>query len=512
VKGRVVFTILAGVALMAAGLFVLFLFIIPSFRPAGLDGVYVKSKYMTYYDVEHILEQRNFVIEGDSTEVIIRIRKVGYEDESRIQVFENANGVSFNSVNRTHVDFLEYIDEDNVAHCKIIIQEPKGAVSRRAKVYINLKRDHKIHATEEEPYNFILNTGRGTVRFENDPSAEYMHIDTLQVNGTGDVILPAPIAVTPQNQNPFELRVTNLRINSPNASVNCRSKIYGLTSITGNSRSIVLGDIENLNVEGTSNVITVENIGTKELGGNVDFKSNGSLTINGQAKGRVYVRGDNVRLQARRIHSLDFETIGGQASASRVDDFSFVRMQEGTLTLGAKGNGLGVFGNVDIDKLKGGASVIFANDETATGNCKIRAGYNPISVHGVRGKVDIYISSMGTADVYVGFSLVHAESRIIIEGSRELNYSGGNVTVALLNNARADLGVTLHLRGTWQAIDQVTAGRPKDDELLNCHNTMHSVLDDWQSDSSCVLNQIRDGGELLYVKTQGSFLIRAGAY
>ena len=146
------------------GLFLIMLWTVPAFRPFGMDGIWIQSKYMTYIgdEFDHIFRQRNMVIESRSAEIIIRVRKIGFEDEARVQVFENANGISFNSISRTHVDFLESLDENGVPYSRIIVREPRGAISRTARVYINLVREEGVI---QNPYNFTLETGRSPVTF-----------------------------------------------------------------------------------------------------------------------------------------------------------------------------------------------------------------------------------------------------------------------------------------------------------------------------------------------------------
>jgi hypothetical protein len=510
-------------AFALCGLFVILLYTVPSFTPFGMDGIWIRSKWMTYIgdEMEYIFRQRNMIVESENTEIVIRIRKIGYEDEARVQVFEDANGISFNSTNRTQVDFLEVLDEDGAPYTKIIVREPQGILSRTARVYINLKRDPMILDINQPPYNFVLNTGHSPVRFEYDPSAEFMKIDTLVVRGTGKVTLPAPVQPTPELPNPFELRVGNLEIDSPNSAVTCLSTVYGLAKVRGGSRNITLGDIQSLDVDGDINRVYVNG----NVNGNAFFDGvGGALRIGGVCNGNVRVRAQDVDLDVRDAIRLDIQSTAGHVKADKVRDSSKVVMESGSLILGSRDNGYGVWGNVDIEKKYGGASVIYANDIYANGELKIRAIDGEISAHGVRGYVDIVIASMGNANVRVGFfdivdkilpgssgsPSVLLNSRIIIEGSRQPD-DYGKITVVFLD---PNLGARLHIRGTSTVEDKITEGRETEPD--NCTSHQHNgSLADWEYNSLCHLEPINDMGRplsVLHLKTQTKIEIRAGIY
>ena len=488
---------------VTTGTFIILLYVVDGFRPFGMNGIWVQSRYMTYVgdEMDHIFRQRNMIIESERAEIIIRVRNIGYEDEARIQIFEDANGVSFNSINRTHVDFLEVLDEYGYPFTKILVREPSGVMRRTARVYINLKRDYSP-ALRYAPYNFVLNTGRSPVSFQFDPSAEFLNIENLVVHGTGQVTLPPP----PTTVNPFRVNIHNLIIDSPSARVNHRGVVTGETIVRGVSNNIVLGNIQSLCVYGTRHNVSVFSAT------DIDFNVvGGSITVRDEARA-LYVRGADVNVSASTLYSFFHYTNTGRVAINSITtrtELTSVRMLGGALTLGTRGAGHGVFGNVDIYKRVGGMNVTFANDDLATGSLTIRAIDGNINVHGVRGLVDIYIPSMGDANVSIGFSRVVANSRVIIEGSREPNRFGA-LNVILLG---ADTGASLHMRGSMAImnhIDTTTVG--------NCINHNHRTptrpvgLEDWETDAHCTITSIRGGGGLLHLKTQNTITLRAGMW
>jgi len=520
---------IGGVVAVGLGLFFMFLFVIPGFKPAGITGVAVNSKYMTYFgdEIDYMFRQRNLMIESANTQININVRKIGFEDESRLVLFENAAGIAFNSVHRTQVNLTEIIGDDGVPYTKIRLIEPKGAVSRKATLYVNLTR-----TLENLPYNITLNTGNSNVKFDYDPSAEYMRIDNLNVYGTGLVTLPAPIRATAKNPTPFEMSVGNLNIDSSGARVNCRSTITGVVRIKGITRSVVLGDIQSpasattsLQVSGVKHTVTAANINKNVVWG----ATSGSLKT-GDIFGNLDVQSENVSLNVRSTNHLNLKSERGSIRVNRIATTSLTNtivMEKGSLTLGSRGTSnsipMGVYGNVDIQKPYGGMTVNFADAAHATGTTKIRAIDGNVVVYRARGAVDILIASSGNANVTASFAgttwssgavpdLFPSTSRIIVEGSRNQS-SGGKVTVGFF----AGVGASMHFRGTSHITGNLVP-TSNDLEPRNCRNADHktasrpnNILEDWQCNGDCgqYLYPVRLGGALLHVKTQNTVTVRS---
>jgi hypothetical protein len=478
----------------------------------GMNGVYVRNNYTTYVgdELESMFAQRDMMIESSKAEIIIRMRKVGFEDKGRIQVFEDANGISFNSLSRTQIDFMEELADNGNPFTKIVIREPKGAMTRTARIYINLGLRHQDTPGQDLiPYNFILNTGASPVKFEYDPSVANMRINRLTVHGTGNVELPS-------SNEAFSLIVGELNVDSSNSSINCPSPITGAVAISGTSRNVTLDATGPVTVSGVSHRVT---LGT--VSGNVDFDAmtSSSLTIGKACYGNLTVNmpTSQISLNVREVVHLDVNAKGGSVSAGKVSGNSVILMDNGTVNLGTRGTDSGVFGDVDINKRTGSVSIAYANSPTAIGTCKIRTLDGNINVYGVRNAVDIYVpSSVANANVSVAFAAFmwnsSATSRIIIEGSRKPNT--GNIEVKLLGLFPA----SFHFRGASEIVDNITH---RTTELGNCLNHDHKAadnpngtLEDWQTNAGCnsFIEKVGIGGAVLNVKTQGRISLESGSY
>ncbi|MCL2228356.1 MAG: hypothetical protein FWC00_00840 [Firmicutes bacterium] len=523
-RADTIFVFIGVFIFVAMGLFVVFLYTIPNFRPWGLNGVFVNNRWMTFVGDEfnHIFRQRNMIIESTNAEIFIRVRKIGFEDEARVQVFEDANGIAFNSMARTQVDFMESLDAQGVPFTRIVVREPVGAVRRTARVFINLMRDPDPEVEAALPaYNFILRTGGSPVTFSHDPDAEFMRIENLTVNGTGHVQLPGVVAPTASNPNPFRLEVGNLNIDSPNASVNLLSPIDGHTNIIGHSRNITLGNVTSMNIQG-NHAVTVANASGNIDVGREDNLASGTFRVTGTNSGeRIFVRASTINFNVNRANRLDLSTNGGTVIVNRLASRTVaarVRMGSGNLTLGSRADGHGVYGDIDINKTLGGMNITFANSSYATGSSLIRAHDGDINLHGTRGLVDVVIASLGNANVNVGFMdtvwLPTESSRIMVEGAREPN-AAGRITVALLNN----LGAQFHFRGASSIIDNITPGAG---EPQNCINSDHrgpgnpsGTLEDYHVDAGCYLHRIdrgRGDGRVIHLRTQSTITINGGTF
>jgi hypothetical protein len=485
------------------GGFIIMLYVIPNFRPMGLSGVYVQSKWMTYVgpEMEQIFQQSNFVIECDRTDVIVRIRKAGYQDQGRVQVFENANGIAFNSMKRTQIDFMQVMDPEGIPYSKIIIREPQGAVSRKAKVYINLKSEHVSAHDATAGYNFILDHGKSSITFEHDDAAADLYIDTLKVFGTGSVNLTKP----------ERTHLQYLDIESSGGNVNCKSEVMRLTKIRGNA-SVSLGDVQSLDVVGRENRVTAA-----KVNGNVSFESNGSLSVSGEVLGDIVAHADRrIAISAAKANSLtvlapegkgvfsdyrekipgiDWLVPTGSISIGAITTDAVVGLDAGGVTLGGTGDGKGVIGNVKIEKRHGGMTVNFSRLGGGTLTARVVDGN--IRVTGQRGLCDIIASSFGGSNVDVGFAAITAGSRIFIYGSRT-PADGGKITITLQATAPAKLGANIYLKGSYSATDATNSAVPTKP------GSSTEILND-------TLTTFNGGGVRLDLETQGAVRVQNGA-
>jgi len=460
---KIVFGSFAIVVLVVMFGFLVMLYALPNFRPMGLTGVFIKSKYMSYVDADiaYIFDQDNFIIESDSAEIHIRVRSEGQKDQGLVQVYEDANGIAFNSTKRTQVDFLETIDpKTGIVSSKILVKEPKGMIARTARVYINLKTETIASRSLRHDfvgYNFTLNTGRSPVTFEIDNAEEAtvsnIAINTLNINGIGRVTVASHAT-----RKYTWCSINDMNINSPNAYVEIQSEIANNVNVDGNSKTIRLANIgRDLTVDGAINNINVGNVG-----GNTLFKSQGSITTKDIA-GNFTVRADvvnsvNVALvggnfDARSEYNENEYISSGSISVDGVMGTSFVRMDKGGLYLGASGAKtigeqtveLGVRGNVDINKYQGGLTVRFANIPSVDGECKIRASSGDIRAFYIRGLCDIVTTSYGESNVIASFApnalgTITEGSKITIQGSWEASKTNTRViTVTFLDGLSANV-------------------------------------------------------------------------
>jgi hypothetical protein len=484
------------VLFVCAGLFVICLFSVPTFTPWGMGGVFVQGKYMTYVDpdLEYIFNQENFIIESSKADVFIRVRKVGQMDQGYVQVFEDANGVSFNSVKRTQVDFMETLDNRGVPYVKIRVREPKGMMMRKARVYINLKAESILsRPTDFAGYNFVFNTGASPVNIDfDDAVTDELKINRLDVYGTGRIVFNQPEKST----------IEYLNIASSNANFNCRSEVKITTTVTGGSSNISLGKIQTLDINGGHKVNCTS-------ASNVQFVGNGHLGITERA-GKVVMRTDNMSFSCPEVASFDLRNfdgtgivgganisigkvlgsntiptaqIGGAATTVNLTELSVIsRVQNGSVNIG------NIYGNVGVEQRYGSLNLTFANDIAANGSkVTLRVHDVGVNVHGIRAYCDILATSLGNSNISASFMPVAFTgippsngSKIYIEGSREPNTNGGQIAVKLLNGASATIktlgssrytangaggelenGVTYIVNGTSEPIiDEPVEGEP----------------------------------------------------
>jgi len=510
-----------GIILLAALLFLLFIFVIPGFKPFGMTGVWERSSYTTYIgdEIDEIMRDRNIIIESQNTEIRIRARNIGQgqgmspgqgqqHDKARITVYENANGISINSYDRTQLNFMHYIHDDGEAYTKIIVQEPKGAMSRTAWVEINLVRSVETPDAIQDPYNFILNTGRSNVKFEHDPAVEEVKIDYLVVNGTGHVSLPTP----KDNDDHTWIIEKDLEINSPDALVTCKPFIKGQVKINGNSRNVTLGRVGGgLSAYGKVNNVYVDRVeGTLYMAGDKEDKPSDfvNLSVYNECIGEVFIRSQDASINVQKANKVDIETNRGSVNISGIDGVmnnynlkveklypmltnsyyineqtlnvdARVIMESGSLTLGD------VYGHVYINKKYGGASVTYANSEFAIGNCFIRAIDGTINVYRIRGAANIFVTSASAnSRVNVSYAAVArrvsdspgnmnfpANNDIVVDGQKDPKRGDGDITITLIGK----IGITIELYNTWDAWCYITNVRIQNFSEYGVHHNVNDI-------------------------------------
>jgi len=462
---KVVLSVIAGAVVMIVGILAFCLYVVPGFTFMGATVVTMSNQYTNYYgpEIAQIFNptRRNIIIESSGTPVVVRVRSIGHGDENSITIYEDANGISFNSVDRTHLNILQEVGENNVIYTRIQVIRPKGAVSRSSCVYINLKNENFT------PYNFILDNGTSPVTFEHATSVTTLNIDKLVVHGTGHVSLPQ---TTPSTM--FTLTVGELEIKSAGASVDCRSDILRDVTIEGNTRGVTLSRVfGSITVKGSFNNIN----GVAYVGGSVVFESSAGKFTADEIIGNLKIIAETAPITVQSVASLIdpddvIEGFGirnisgsvtvhhvkgnanihnklGSVTVHRVNGDANIYMEAGVLNLGRSNVADGVSGNVVINpdsnfpKRAGTTTIYFMPGSLA--GILMHAVDGHVNVFRAQGAVHIEVAARGIANVRVEFVAFSPGAKtIIVHGSRRL---GGEVRIDL---SPGTLGFDLHLEAT----------------------------------------------------------------
>jgi hypothetical protein len=316
-------------------------------------------------EIIEVLTTRNFIIESETVNVNFVMRKESQAGEGTIVVEENATGVSFNSIKRTHVEWT-MTSLNGQPYYKIKVLEPKGLVKRATPtiVYINLWRDSRVPVGKSvAPYNIILRTGRSVVAFDGDPvdpnNPEMMHINTLQIDNAAGVYLPT----TPANPaGEFTVDIENIILNGNGITFDGRCLVkdsvklkghngkYTLAAVDGtvdvsggNSIISVTGNMGRLGIHGDNNVVSVAGNVTEQLGWNAP---NGGLTVSGQC-GSLNVTTENARMDINSVvGNVYMETISGNLHINEVT--------VGGLVFTVKNNGLA---SINVGRVNGAVGI-----------------------------------------------------------------------------------------------------------------------------------------------------------
>lgn len=408
-------------------------------------------------DVDSILAHRNIIIDSNTTHIEIRAVKEGQTDEGRIVLFENANGVSFNSLHRTHVSWIQEIRQDGSVWYRITVHEPNGVVRRNARLVINLVPDNiPIAQAQMQPFNFILNTGAAPVTFSADPTVDYMFIDQVIVNNAWGIInFPPP----PTELIPFVLEVRRLVINS-SSTVNIRTLVTDYVQINSNTGNFTFGDIGTAATLGTDVLVsngtshTINSAPNSTVRGNVRFETGGGSITLVDVIGNVYVNTNIAGITMRNIDGevnietyssairiteisgqLNYESTAGTIVVNNTHGFSDVRTTRANVTIGTTSNAsspvtAGAQGNVVVYNRYGSTTVNFGWHATAHELHVVGFDGNVVATN-IKGLVNIMLGSNGRATVQASFLQIANGSLIEHQGSTSPGVNFGNITVTL---------------------------------------------------------------------------------
>ena len=445
----------------------------------GIGGVNVRHVWTQYAsdEVADALAHRNLIIQSRHTNVEIRVRKDEQHDvmheRGTITLFENARGLTFNNIHRTHIGLTQILVDDEVFY-KIRVTEPRGMVTRDSTVVINLVADPDYGPFPY--YNIILDTGIGRVQFLSDLDAEHMAINRLTImpSTVGLVTFPA----VPTGINRFDIGLNHLEVNSNNPRINIPTGVRGQVNIHSSIGSVTLGYVGN---PGNPNVFPLDpilyipnssnmNVNVGNVFGNVHFHSTtGSLRITGQTHGitgsldmdtrtaslNATRIGGRLDLQSRAqstitigtvIGAVDAELVAGSIgimnthSATRVETTSVT-----SVTIGGTTAVQGARSSVWVINRLGATSVNFARTGLPYAPALIITGRDGnISATRIVGIANIFVESGGRAQVNASFAHVATGlSRIEFMGATHATQNFGNVTVTLLT-------ISVNQGGPWQ--------------------------------------------------------------
>jgi len=478
--------IIAGIGFFAAALVVVLIFIVgilfiaPGTNFFGATAVTGRQTFTTYLaseipGVRDLLFSRNIMIESNYIPIEVNVSKSRQLDELSIQVWENSTGLSFNSIQRTHVEWTQVLVQRDgnprrEMFYKVKVVEPSGMVNRRDDVIvINLPSTDAAEATRSG-YNFILNTGRSSVTFTADDGAPVqaypLNIGTLEImNASGTVTVPANHS-----------DITNVVVDSRAAKLSCRSPISSDVLIMCDVGDFTFGDIGGyVAVEGKTNsaggVNQVVVAGQSGVGGNVTLR--GASVIfeqthrDGAVGGDIYFRAERGLLSVARsghifmrttsanltgisatptstsdrmIRSIDFVSIGdstvnvaqvGNVTSNLGNDKLAVKNVRGSITLRR------VWVDTDVESEEGAITVAFdaaiVPGTSGMPRIKIRAYDGAVTATNIVGETDIFVRVNGRATVNAHFRQVR-NGRIEYEGSTRRNRNIGNIDVRLYRN------------------------------------------------------------------------------
>jgi len=466
-----------GFSVAVAGVILAIMFWPSDWTFLGIGGVNVRHVW-TRYDSDEIadaLAHRNLIIVTRHADIEIRVRKFEQFDvqdnRGSISLFENARGLTFNNIHRSHVS-LTQTRIDGVIFYQIYVSAPSGIVTRDARVYINLVGDED-YATGA-PYNIILDTGARRVNWNADAAVEHKFMDSLTIrpSSIGPISFPAP----PTAAYPFHITLDNLTVNSNNARVNIPTPVTGDVLVQSRHGSVTVGAAGTLSVPASTNI----NVSAGSVDGDVYFNStSGSLRItdvSGGIGGDLDFVTNNAALNISNIAGrVDFSvnvassmTIGtatglingtfvsgGTLNVTNSHSNVDIESRAANITIGGTGTAQGARGPIHINNRYGATMINFARDTIGQPSLTFNGYDGNITATRIAGLVDITIQSGGRAQIATSFAqVVQGVGSIRFLGSAAPNTNFGNVTVTLLRQGTTPFtGFNLEVLGTARARD-----------------------------------------------------------
>ena len=396
------------------------------FWPSDLNlfrfgNVHAVNSYTRFFgdDIDEMLGSRNLIIQTDHTDVEISVRNPGQLSEQSITLFEDARGISFNQMHRSHIDWSQIVLDDGSVFYKIRVHEPVGAVTRSARLIINLLSDTPDNVV---PYNFIFMTGTGNVSLTADPNAQHMRVDSIRIpRGTFGAFNFSP----PPNAHGMSLDIERIYVESNvrTLSATAHSHIYiaspsgrftlgtvgNVTVRDGVSVNVrattVVGDIYFNSVAGSLHVgtatgdvsvnTTVANVNFTTLNGDIDITHNGTASVSIRTlNGDIYFN----------------STFGGTLSVPALHGNITARATHTTMNIGGNGIGVnGVRGNVDIENNFANTTVTFNNTIDVMAmiaqlpTTRILTQNGIITAHNIAGPITALVRTGGTGRINATF-------------------------------------------------------------------------------------------------------------
>ncbi|MCL2846453.1 MAG: hypothetical protein FWE38_02060 [Firmicutes bacterium] len=427
----------------------------------GLTGVTQRNSYTRYAgeEIREVLNHRRIMINAQNTDIQIRMRKPGQRDEGTITLFEDARGLSFNGINRTHIEWHQILRPNGEVYYRIVVHAPEGTINRRALLVLNITaEDHAIGGTPR-PYSFVFNTGGGNVTFAADQDADFMVVSSVIIGGNSTGRFVFPNART--DAHPFHMDLQNLVVNG-SATVSAPTGVSQGLVINGNYGNVTVGDVGVRGIIPSEPIISVPDgrnvtLSFGTVWGDVFYRSAmGTLTGRGHINGNFHGRTGTARInllgvtQDAYIHAnastvtvteiggeLDYMSIQGSLSVPRPMGDVRAETERANLTLGNNSGPItspnGARGNITVENRYGPTNVTFARNASGTPSLNFVGFDGNIFATNVIGIVDISVGTVGRAQIIVEFRTVAVgRHRIYYGGSTPPGSSGGNIRISAL--------------------------------------------------------------------------------
>jgi hypothetical protein len=505
--------VLLGLVLLG-GIVVGSFFVFPDLKVWGVTGVNERNTQVVYRDakvIQEIFTSRRLIIESQTADIKLLMGKEHKMAEGTIVVEEDASGLSFNSIDRTHIEWLqELVTENNtqVLYYKIIVAEPAGIISKRAPttVFINLWRDSVApNGTSVAPYDIILRTNSSVVQIggdDVDPAGDIdlnsFHINTLRIESAGSVTFP--VINNPIN-NDFYVDANNIVVTGSGITLNCSGRVNNEVKISGSGGTYNFTAIRPkanynsnaLTVSGANNNVKV----TENAGGNVSFTADSGYLKLFKDCGSLAVKTTNANISVNSVkgsEGINMETVNGSLTAASVDaggvifhangsagvDIGYAygaisipaigtgsvrvgkagssvnipKMGIGSVTLGSSDGG--IYGNVNVvsDLVNAGnVEVRFAKDANAP-TANISGFDGNVSLYNISGAVNVSLRSSGRGNIHAHFLNVSGVSSLTTVGyvnDKNTVSTTANITVVIEKNINP---FTLNITGSSYAWDK----------------------------------------------------------